>query len=350
MRKKSHILWPVLIATSGMAVTGNKLVAPQEDSFLDHLTLSARFGFNVHASFGPRITPNGGAYNFIDGYVLTDSTADFDPTGTFPGITQYWGYDNSARQADVANDRVLFTQVAAGGSPGHSFDEDPRAGLELSYMRELGKHGKWNYGFEVAVNYMNLCLRDSNGSSGNAVQYAFPYFPGTSPPSAATTGGQPYQGAFDPAQQAGFVISDTGTVIGNVPFSTAGTRQFDADILGFRVGPYLQRALGEKHKADLNIIGGLAVALINAKASWSEATTVNGVTDPTYSGSGKGCDVLWGYYIGANISWHLNKRWDVNGGVQFQDVGKYSQNLGSRAVKLDMSESVFVTVGVSYKF
>jgi hypothetical protein len=78
--------------------------------------------------------------------------------------------------------------------------------------------------------------------------------------------------------------------------------------------------------------------------------TVNGVTDPTHSGSGSNTELMWGYYVGANVSWHINERWDLNAGVQFQDLGTLSQTVGNRQVELDMSEVVYLTVGISYKF
>ena len=349
MKNKTHIVWPVLVATSTMAVPLNK---PVEDSFVNRLTLNARFGLNIGAKFGARTTPEGGLYNYVDGYVLTDSTGNANPTdgSEIPGpLTQYWGYNNSPRQ--VVGNTIVLTRSAAGSDLlSHKFDDDPRLGAELVYSRELGKHDKWTYGFEVGIGYMNLCLRDNSSYTGTGTQDAFPFFAGTTPPEAGTVAHpDAYQGAFNLAQQAGFVIG--AVPVSSIPgqqVSIAGRHQFDADIWGLRVGPYLSHPLG-KH-AEINLVGGFAAALINAHTEWSETSTIGGVTDPAQAGRGHNCDVLWGYYIGANVSWHLNKRWDLNAGVQFQDLGVYRQTTGNRVAEIDMSAAIYVTVGIAYKF
>src|SRR6266850_7096576 len=96
--KRLQIILSLLLASRTFAGEDDE---PDLNQCKDRLTLSARLGFNVRAKFGLRRTPDGMAYNYLDGYVLRDSTGDFDPTGTFPGITQNWGYDNSARQRDA---------------------------------------------------------------------------------------------------------------------------------------------------------------------------------------------------------------------------------------------------------
>ncbi len=89
---------------------------------------------------------------------------------------------------------------------------------------------------------------------------------------------------------------------------------------------------------------------MDADASWSQTLTVNGVKDPTYSGRAKDCDVLWGWYVGGNVTWHIDRRWDVTGGVQYQDLGVYRQNVGVRQAELDLGQSIFVSIRVSWRF
>ena len=349
--KKNYLLLPVLVASSTLSVLADDvpLDKPSDkslDKFMDRLTFSGRFGLNINAKFGPRTAPGGGAYNYLDGYVHNDSTGNFDPTGTFPdGITQNWGYDNSSRQVNAQNNTILMTR--GGGSNG-SMNDDPQLGAELGYTRELFSHGDFSFGFETALNYMNVSFNDGIGYSGSGTQDAYPYFTGTIPPAAPNANGQPYQGQSSPGQQGGFVIGATPVSSTPVAISMTGRHQFDADLWGFRLGPYIQYSLG-KH-VDLNLVGGFTAVLIHGEASWSETLTVNGVTDSPHSGSGNNDEVLVGYYVGANVAWHLSRRLDLTGGVQFQDVGTYSMALGSRQVELDLSESVFVTVGLNFKF
>lgn len=367
--KTSHLLWLVTLTAAAFPLPTH---GESDDSLIDHLTFSARFGFNINAKFGPRVTPGGGLYNYLDGYVLRDSTGNFDPTSTFPGITQYWGYDSSARQRDgmptfagngvngvngVNYPTIGMTRGPAGVDLlNHSLSDDPLVGGELGYMREFGHSddGRWVWGGEAAVNYANLCMQADSGFNGLGVQDYYPYFPGTVPPGSPTSTGQPYQGPYAPNTSGPQHVLIGDTLIGSasVPLNVSGHQEFKADLWGLRVGPYLQRTMGKDRQIELNLVGGLAVALVDAQASWRETVIVNNdfANATTHSGSGSATDVLWGYYVGANVSWHLSKRWDVNGGVQFQDVGNYRENLGSRQVELDMSKSIFVTLGVSFKF
>src|SRR6266699_1485286 len=90
----------VSIYTNHVSIYTNELTI-----LANRLSLSARFGFNISGKFkgignglftvpapNPRRTLDGDAYNYDDGYVLTDSS------GNFGGETRYWGYDDSASQ------------------------------------------------------------------------------------------------------------------------------------------------------------------------------------------------------------------------------------------------------------
>ncbi|MCX6894912.1 MAG: hypothetical protein NTZ16_05300 [Verrucomicrobia bacterium] len=325
----------------------------EDGGFLNQVRVSTRIGLNVKARFGAR-QPASGGYNFIDGYVLPDSKAAdgglpfaFDPTGTYPGgITHNWGYDNSARQNDALNREILLTTLAGGDPLAQSEDAGALPGVELSYQRELGTHGKWRYGAEVALNFFNVCMNSSVSYTGGADQYRFPYtfngVVGNVPPAV-------YQGTYNiDFGGPNFDISGLPSSSSPVPVSIAGRHKFDADIWGLRVGPYLSHPLG-KH-AEISFVGGFAAALVDGRAEWSETSTINGVTDPAQAGAGHGCDVLWGYYVGVNLAWHVSERWDLNVGVQYQDLGVYRQSAGSRTAEIDMSDAIYITAGVSYKF
>jgi len=320
----------------------------------NRLTFSSRFGFNISARFKgvnnlpapastARKTPQGDPYNYDDGYVLIDNS------GNFGGQTWYWGYDDSSRQ--IAGNNILMGHNAlAQGAGSVTTKDDPGYGAELVYRRLLPNREGLQVGFELAANYLNLSLSDSRSVSANVVRTSdpYPFTPGTMPPAASP--GAPYQGSF---QGPGFVIGATPgapittTEVGGA--TIAGHRQLDANIWGFRLGPCLEMPLGDKLKLSLS--GGFAGALIDADASWSETITIGSGGSPhTLSGGGQTDQMVYGFYVGVNAFWELSPRWNVVAGMQYQDLNGLNHSFGGRQVQLDLSQSFFVTLGLSFNF
>lgn len=317
----------------------------------NRFTLSARLGFNIKAKFSNRLTPDRLPYNYLDGYVLPDSAGGYDPTDTFSGITQNWGYDNSTRQRDGTAPvgdfpAVAMTRFASGVDPmTRQMEDDPTPGLELGYLRRLGSfgsEGKWHYGIEAAVNFQKLDLSEGGVINDSGIQDYYQYFNGIGLPDSL------YQGHFSGAPLDS-VISGSIAASDSVLISLPSHRKLDADIWGFRLGPYIERQFGKRF--TLNAIGGLAVAVVDGNASWSQQLTVGqNPADPTIGGRSHDSDVLWGYYLGANATYHISQHWDVTGGVQYQDIGTYHQGVGERNVDLDFSNAIFIQLGISYCF
>lgn len=340
--------WSVLLAAAVLAPAAIRA----EEFVTNRFTLSPRFGLNISARFtgptslplsaNPRTTPRGDLYNYDDGYVLTDIS------GNLGGQTWYWGYDDSAGQIS-GNTILLSRSTASGNFSSPSFDSDPSLGAELTYNRLLGTTRNLRYGLEAAANYVNLSLRNSSASSGtlSRVTDAYPFTPGTTPPAASPS--DPYQGSFE---GPGFVIGDTpvSSTVAIVPggVTVAGQRQFDADLFGFRLGPYLDLPFDDNF--NLWISGGLAVGWLNGEASWSETVTLSGAGSVSSSGSGRDDDMLWGGYVAANVSWDWNDRWSVVGGMQYQNLGVYRHTFGTRQAEVDFRNSIFATIGLSARF
>jgi len=316
-----------------------------DDASTNRLTFSARFGFNISAKFKPvgaplapvvsRNAPDGQPYNYDDGYVHTDVSENFG------GQTWNWGYDNSSRQV-VGNTIEMTRTTAAGNVPASNVDADTGYGFELVYSRQLGFKGKFRYGFEAALNYLSLSLDDHANFSvtGTRQVDAYPFTPGTTPPEA--TPGSPYQGSFN---GPGFVI-DTNFTSRTETASLGtgnGSHRLDADLWGLRLGPYAEFPLGDKFRVSLS--AGVAVGLVDADVSWKETFGLASI-----SGSGHDQDWLIGGYAGANIAWDFSERWSALAGVQYQYLGTYDHAFGGRRVELDLSSSIFVTVGVGFRF
>ncbi len=318
---------------------------------LNRFSLNARFGLNISAKFRsmsgisltapPRTTPDGSQYNYDDGYVLPSSI-----NSAFP-VTWNWGYDQAGQ---IAGNTILMhrSTVSADAPSGAGIDGgNPQSGFEFTYDRELGNRDKLHYGLEAAVNYMNLSLKDTTTFSGNVstLTDAYPFTPGTTPPPTPPA----YQGSF----------AGPGFLLGNTPVSTTTTsilggativdqRNYNADIWGFRLGPYAEYPLNQN--IDLWLSGGLAVAVADGSASWTETASLAGGGTMVGSGGGSDLGLLWGGYLSAQVAWQLSERWSAEGGVQYQYLGTYEHNFGGQAIQLDLSKSMFITIGLGYSF
>jgi hypothetical protein len=319
-----------------------------ETNSLNHIRFVPWAAFGIKARFQSpsslllspsRTTPDGNSYNYNDGYVLTDSS------GNAGGQTWNWGYDSSSQ---ISGNSILMDQTVVSGNASSSASTDlsnPGWGGELVYDRELGRHGNMRYGIESAINYAKISLSASGSGTGDIVQTtnAFAFNSGTTPPTA------PYQGTFN----------GPGFLIGSSPVSSSSTimagaadimttHRLNANIWGIKLGPYLEFPVDER--VDLSISGGLAVALLDASASWTETVNLTGSGTLRASGGGRDLGFLCGGYIVATLSWQLSEHWDAEAGGQYQYLGVYRHSFGGSQVELDFSKSIFVTFGISYSF
>jgi hypothetical protein len=130
--------------------------------------------------------------------------------------------------------------------------------------------------------------------------------------------------------------------------SITGPRDFSADLFNFRFGPYFEVPLSKSIAFTLS--GGFALMYVNSEFSFSETVTVSGVGSVERHASGTGSGWLPGWYAAGNFSFALSEAWSLVAGAQFQDVGQYTQTLNGRQATLDLSKSIFVTVGLTYSF
>jgi hypothetical protein len=358
---KSRVFMSCLISLSTVAVfrvvgeeeSGTpfpvKLEATPPET-LNRLGLSYRMGLNITANFknfgrfsvpNPRLNLDGDSYNYDNGYVYPDAGT---PNS---GTTHYWGYDgvtyNGASQLP-GNGTLLMQRASARGLSSGDLQDDPQSGLELTYNRELGRTRNFRWGLEAAFNYMNVSLHDNHPITGNAslLTDAFPLLvPENLMPPAG------YQGRKN---TPGVVIGASPQTSSQtaIPEIVTGSREFDADIFGFRLGPYVEIPLSRK--ISLGFSGGLSVAEVNSDFGFTETIQAGSVTLPSTHGSSSHNDLLAGAYVSGNVSCALNHSTRFDAGVQFQDLGQYSHPVNGREAMLDLSKSVFVTLGLSYSF
>ena len=344
----------VIAAISAQAITPTRVVPLPSDT-PNRLSGSIRMAFNVTTEFqniagftsigGMQFTPTGELYNYDDGYVLVDST------GNLMGYTRYWGYNYDSGELNQlpGDGTILMNRYSSSGATVGGNTDEPLPGFEINYRRELGRSDNWRWGMETAGNYMRVTTYQSSTVSSSVTRltdaYQLPALEGggfVNPPPAAYSHGPD--------------LSLTGnTVIGATPISSttdsfmtsvSGSRDFEADVIGWRVGPYVEFPLGKKGSVSLS--GGFSLAYVGSDFHFDDVIALQDA--PRTSGGGGDGKFVLGAYASGEVSYQLGNSWEVVGGVQFQHLENYRHQESGRSAVLDMGKSVFVSVGVHYSF
>jgi hypothetical protein len=122
-----------------------------------------------------------------------------------------------------------------------------------------------------------------------------------------------------------------------------GRRELDANLFGFRTGPYIELPLNARWTVGLN--AGFTMVAVDSQFKFSE-TVLNAVQH----GSDSEMDLLPGGYAGANVSFQLAPWARLFAGAEYQHVGDFTQHAGGKRARLDLGNSVFVKAGVSFSF
>ena len=310
------------------------------------LRAGAHFGLNINARFkhsgrfmaleSPGGTGPGQNHEYDDGFVRRDESDNFG------GQTQYWGYDSSSQ--DTGSSILFHSSSSRGAGPGREIECDPQYGLDVIYSRELGRIRNGRWGFEAGFSWTPIVLRDNHNYRGSVqrIEDAYTYTPGTMPPAA------PYEGKFN---EPGFVLNDTPTrSVSTIPDGAlvTGSRELDADLFGLRLGPFLEMPIGRR--CSLYLSGGLALGGVSSEFTWRERVNIEGAG--TFSGRGHGSegDVLVGGYLGAKFNVELRERITAYLGVQYQNLGEFEHSEKGRKAVLDLSQSIFFSIGLGYSF
>ncbi len=312
----------------GFLLQGVAAVAQETDSPENRFSLSYRAGFNIKADFknlGQPVVPGGPSVtglSYDNGFVRPNSVPND------AGLSWNWGYQNANQ---VVGDNIVMTSSQR-RSLGSGKEDSPANGVELSYNRRLGWWGKAAWGLEGALNYTGLEIRN-DGKSPALKADAFS-LGGATPPAA------PYSGTPD---GPGILISQTPTA------ATLSTHsRLETTVAGLRLGPSAEYPFNERWSVGAS--GGFALGWANSDLHFREIVTVGGTSATLQSGSGSNSDWLPGWYVGANVAYKPCRSGSIFAGVQFQDVGDQTMRVLDKQVKLDLSQSIFLNVGLSYSF
>jgi len=353
----------LLLASFGLSAAAQApagfLPSPNSGS-PNRIGLNYRMGFNISAKFKnlggfPALTMPGPAVSGVnhyydDGYNLVDASGNAPLPGSSESVTSFWGVDDTATQVTQGSSQVDGTVVMhsssspADGRTGAIEDGEPFHGFELTYRRFLFRKERFQFGLEGAFGYTTLGIGDGSSLTRPVTVLTDSYNLGDS----TTVSQGPHVGSYE----------GPGVLLGDTPSRTlpvtpggaavSGTRDFDADLFGLRVGPYVEMPLWRNVSASLS--GGLALVSLSSDFAFTETVTIPGVGTQSRFGSGSDSEWLVGGYAAAALSYALSPSLDLSASVQYQNVGKYTQHVGGKKAELDLGESFFLSLGVGYSF
>jgi hypothetical protein len=340
------------------------LLNPPASESPNRLGAAFRMGLNLNVtfkglgSFAKASNPGpatGGAINrtYDDGYNWVDISGNNHGAG-FENTTWNWGVANVASQitpSPNAPQAVAMHSLSSSGTSAE-YNDDPQIGFELTYNRELLRRDNWRGGLEAAFGYTDIELYDNRPLGFGINQLTDTY---TVP---ASSSGQPLPSSGSYAGSYAGTVGGSNPVIGSIPSRVGstlqglirGSRRFDADLYTLRFGPYVEVPVSEKVSVALS--GGFALAYVRSDLDLRETVSVPGRSLSTLDDSSSHDDFLPGVYVAGTVSVSIAQDWAIFASAQFEDVGSYkhrSRVTGQEAV-MDLSESVFVTLGISYSF
>ena len=314
-------------------------------------TFNVQVGFKNAGAFAARTDPGpatGASFDrtYDDGFNRVDISGNNHGNG-YANTTWYWGYDSASQILPSTSNpqSVVMHSSSSSGTYLNDRNDDRQPGVEFSYNRELLRRDHWRAGLEGVFGYTDLTVEDNGAYITEVSQIADSF----SVPVSSS-------GQYLPPPSRTATFDGPGSVISSSPSRTTssaqgqvtGNRRFRADLFGFRFGPYFELPIGKKAAFDLS--GGLALMYVSSDFSFNESIAVAGLS--SYDSAASGSHQQWrvgGYAAGA-FSYAITSRWSAFAGAQFQDLGKYTHTEGSRQAVLDLTQAIFVTIGLSYSF
>ena len=343
---------PVLLSSFYAANAADNASRIQENSSAspNRVGISYRVGYNIEASFSgvgrfaaqasPGPATGGVNHEYDDGYVRVDSTSNgLD-------LTWYWGFESPSQ---ASGDNLFLHSTRGLGGSSHSGGDELHHGMEATYARELGTYKKARWGVEGAFNYLNVGIRDRGSTAADLEVTTDTYDLDGIDPFHPPGSQNPYQGTLT---GPGPLIADApiNRSVEVIPGGTVvtGERELDANLFGFRVGPYIEWPLSEKWIVGLN--AGFALVVVDSEFDFDETVTPSSGSAFNVRGSGSETDLLPGGYVGGSVAYQVAPSVTLFSAAQFQYAGEFEQEVRGKRAELDLGKSLFVTLGVNYSF
>ena len=298
--------------------------------------VSAGGSFNYKADFRSAVAPQprpvdpgkavaGTEHVYDDGYNRVDSS------GNAGNQTTYWGYQNVSQDnggsVTMNSSRSI---INANGSSGTQNDAQPA--IEVYWQEDLTENETWNIGLLAALRWQRIDLDNQTVYSTIIETISDTYsYVGILP-------GAPFDGSFTGPN---FLLSDTPNR--NTTYASGAdlivTRTFNADLIGFDIGPTLSWNLSEK--LSLSAFAGGTVAWIKSDFSYCDGTFESGsVTDD---------DWLFGGIAGVDLQYQFGEHWGLFVGAAYTYLEDFSKKIDGRSAELQFDDSYTLRSGIFFQ-
>lgn len=357
---------PILLAMG--CVFSIQLFAQEANDSPHHFGISTPIFFNAHAKFiagrtdpGPNpLTDPLAPYRnrtYDDGYNRVDSTGNATappPPALFSmPRTTFFGYQDDVQVVNSAappngGTIAMHSAQITGGDYGSRLGNNPRPGIEIFYSYDWKKGRNWDLGFEAGASYQYYNW-EQNGTQNTAVNFITDTFalggvtlaPGTAP----------YNGPFTGTAGSPAIGSTPTRAEATMPAVVSGNRSLTMQALQVRMGPKLDWRATKSWKlgvqAGLMVGGGFSVLSITDRLVIAAPNTPAVLSQNENSTA---THLSVGLYSAIRATYEINHKWDAH--IELRNVWQNSlqHNGGIRSAKIDLSDAVGVSVGVSYQF
>jgi len=333
---------PLLAAAATSAAHGADADNP------NRFNASGRFLFNVKADFmhlatpanpGPGVGVHAGDHVYDDGYVKVDES------GNAGNATWNWGFQKPSSVVGTSLE-LHSSRSPADGLTQRKSDE-PQSGFEVSYGRVLKSVdvcGKpMRLGLLGAFGMTFLDIRNSSSITGATTGVKDTYDLSGLPliPNAPYAGSTPVLGGPLP-----LLLPDAPTARTPVNVAATATERMkvSGNLYGLKVGPFAEFPVSDA--VSVQVQGGFAALLADGEFAWSEEISTGG------AGTGSASKNAWRYggFVEGQVNVALGRNWSAFAGAGWQNVGNYSVQAGSKAVKVKLDSAISGFAGLSYSF
>lgn len=305
------------------------------------LNISAEFGGQVPAvvSGDPGTIGAGEVDRFYhDGYVRIDSS------GNVGGYSWYWGYDNRSQVLSGTNSELAFVAQSTASLNAELEAQRSLVGMELNYQRDLFSSHAIRAGVQGGFRYLpfNFTAQRQIASELATTRDRYALYENVVPLA-------PYYGGFE---GPGLLIPSTPFLRTEqmIPATVTHYRELEGDVFTIKLGPFIAWLPTEKFEVAL--AGGLLIAPAHYTFAYrdSHAPSVRNFYTMETAGRLDKSDVLLGGSVDLTLGLTLTPAISVAATGQYQFMDDLRADLDGRTGKISLGNSVFISLGVVFRF